>query len=341
MSKSGDWKDERPWWTRFYPSMVRPTLPWEGRRAPDTYGATATPDWREVDWPAHLHRIEVAGREMAYVDIGEGDESPVVFIHGLGGNWQSFLENIPRVAQERRAIATDLPGFGVSEMPADRISMSSYGRWVQDLLEQIGVERAVVVGNSMGGFIAAEMAVSYAPLVERLLLVGPAGISSTQIHRRPLVTGARAVTGVATWAASQSHAIVSRPRLRHLAFSLVVRHPSRLRPDLLHEIMAGTGAPGFVSALDALLFYDFSDRLPEIQCPTLLVWGAGDCLVPVEDADEYERLIPNAHKVVFDDTGHMPMAERPLEFNELLMRFLDTQAEGQEDPRAVVEPVTR
>ena len=133
MALPGSWKEERPWWTRFYPSMSRPAFPWDARRAGPSYGETATPDWRQVDWPAHRHRVKVAGREIAYVDVGEGTETPVVFIHGLGGNWQSFLENIPRVALERRAVAMDLPGFGESEMPADKISISSYARWIDEL----------------------------------------------------------------------------------------------------------------------------------------------------------------------------------------------------------------
>ncbi len=311
--------------------MVRPAFPWEARNAPEGYGASADPDWRQVEWRDHLHRIEVAGREMVYVDIGEGEDPPVLFIHGLGGNWQSWLENIPWVAQNRRAVAMDLPGFGGSEMPADRISISAYGRWLDELCGDLGIERAAVVGNSMGGFIGAELAMFRAERVDRLVLIGPVGISSTNIQRRPLVTGARLATGLAAYAAGQSRAIVARPRLRHLAFSLVLRHPTLLRPDLLHEIMAGTGAPGFVPALDALLYYDFTDRLPEVKCPTLLVWGAKDTLVPVEDADEFERLIPDARTVVFDDTGHMPMAERPVEFNELLRRFLAEQDEEEEE----------
>jgi len=84
----------------------------------------------------------------------------------------------------------------------------------------------------------------------------------------------------------------------------------------------GSGKPGFVSALDALSDYSIHDRLEEIECPTLIVWGTDDRLVPLRDAYEFERLIgDNASVIVYDDTGHVAMLERPDAFNEALERF--------------------
>src|SRR5258705_4730041 len=89
--------------------------------------------------------------------------------------------------------------------------------------------------------------------------------------------------------------------------------------------MSGTGSPGFLPALGALTDYDFRDRLVDIKSPTLLVWGREDNLVPVKDADEFERLIPNAGKVILEDTGHCAMIERTETFNDLVVGFLDEQ----------------
>ena len=312
-----------------------PALPGQAHRASPDYGRTASPDWRSIDWPAHLGSVTVCGRKMTYVDLGRhhldepggrGHEPAVLFIHGLGGNWQNWLENLPRVAQERRAIAMDLPGFGTSEMPADKISISSYARWIDEFCEEIDLGHAVVVGNSMGGFIGAELAISYPARVERLVLVGAAGISITASRRRPVLTFAQIITAIAAAAAARRREVVARPRLRHFILAAVMRHPSRLRADLLAEITQGAGAPGFAGALDALMSYDFSDRLPEIACPTLIVWGNRDVLVPLPDAEEFERLIPDSRRVVFDDTGHTPMLERPIEFNDRLLEFLAERA---------------
>src|SRR3954453_17727739 len=166
---------------RVFASSARPTTPWRARQADSEYGVTAEPSWRQVDWPAHLHQAEIHGSTVNYVDIGEGDGDPIVFVHGLGGQWQNWLENIPRAAQERRVIALDLPGHGLSPMPRKEITISGYGRTVNALCEQLGLGVVELVGNSMGGYIAAEMAIQFPQRVDRLILVSAAGISSAEL----------------------------------------------------------------------------------------------------------------------------------------------------------------
>src|SRR4051812_33984771 len=139
-------------------SKALPATPWQASRAGDDYGATASPDWRTVDWRPHLRHLVIDGRKVNYVDYGPADSGgrePVVFVHGLGGCWQNWLENIPRAAAEgRRAIALDLPGFGFSEMPRDDISISGYGRVVNALLDELDVGEAGVVGKLIGGVLS-------------------------------------------------------------------------------------------------------------------------------------------------------------------------------------------
>jgi pimeloyl-ACP methyl ester carboxylesterase len=316
-----------------YPSNARPTTPWEGHRAPDDYGVSASPDWRETNWPPLVRRIALDGAELNYVDLGEGDGPPVLFVHGLGGNWQNWLECLPRAAQERRAIAIDLPGFGSSPMPDEDISISFYARTIDCLLESLGIESVVHVGNSMGGFIGAELAIRHPARVERLVLGSAAGISSTTRARRPTLTMFR-ISGIMSSAAlARKRHVVARPRLRHAALSAVMRHPSHMRHDILLEVMPGSNAPGFMPALNGLLDYDFTHRLEEIRCPTLLIWGREDMIVPVGDADEYERLIKGSRKVIFDETGHVPMLERPQAFNDCLMEFV---GEARPEPASAV-----
>ena len=105
---------------RLVPATSPPAAPWKAREADDGYGVSAVPNWREVDWAEHLHSVEVDGAAVNYVDIGEGRGTPVLLVHGLGGQWQNWLENIPRIAQERRVLAPDLPGHGRSELPRDK-----------------------------------------------------------------------------------------------------------------------------------------------------------------------------------------------------------------------------
>jgi pimeloyl-ACP methyl ester carboxylesterase len=291
--------------------------------AGDDYGVTAQPDWRKIDWPRHLHRLEIDGRPVNYVDIGSGDREPIVFVHGLGGQWQNWLENVPRAAQERRVVAVDLPGFGLSPMPRDEITISGYGRTVEALIDRLGLGRVDIVGNSMGGYIGAEVAIQFPQRVDQLLLVSAAGITSADLAHAPIMTLGRVASAIATHTAAQDRQLAARPKSRHAALQFVARHPSRLRADFAYEaFFKGTGKPGFTPALRASLEYDFRDRLPEIRVPTLIVWGEKDSIIPVKDANEFERLIPDSRKVVMKDTGHIAMAERPETFNALMLEFL-------------------
>src|SRR3954464_260417 len=212
-------------------SKALPATPWQASRAGDDYGAPATPDWLEIDWRAHLHQIEIAGRSVNYVDYGPSDSGgrePVVFVHGLGGCWQNFLENIPRAAAEgRRALALDLPGFGVSEMPSEDISISGYGRVVNSLCDQLDIGEAVFVGNSMGGFISAETAIQFPARVARLVLVSAAGVTTSDLRSGPVLAGSRVVAAIATRTATAafSERIVRRRHLKHLAYHTFIRPP--------------------------------------------------------------------------------------------------------------------
>jgi pimeloyl-ACP methyl ester carboxylesterase len=318
------------------PSNARPALPSAAARADSGYGVTADPDWRDTDWSEHLHWAEIEGKRMNYVDVGSGDcpdgpmGPPIVFIHGLSGSWQNWLENLPYFAQKRRCIAMDLPGFGHSEMPGEKISISRYARQVDALCEQLGLGKCIVVGNSLGGFVAAEIEIRHPERVERACLVAAAGISITNLRRRPLLTTARIVGALGAASAAQTRFMVARPRLRWFFTNFVFRHPSRIAADLMYEQVRGAGKPGLYDALDALTSYDFRDRLPEIKAPTLIIWGEHDMLVPVEDAHEFERLIPESRTVILDDTGHVPMLERPTKFNELLEELIEGRGVGAE-----------
>jgi pimeloyl-ACP methyl ester carboxylesterase len=287
---------------------------------PAAYGPQARSEWLDIDWREHQRWVQVEGHPLNVIELGEGP--PLIFVHGLGGSWQNWLENLPYFARSHRVVALDLPGFGFSPDTSEDTSISGYGALIDGLCEAMEIECTGIVGNSMGGFIGAEVAISHPHRVDRLVLVSPAGISSENLYRRPLLTAAHAGSLAAAWVGSKSEILTRRPRMRRLLASGVVRHPHRLPAPLMAEQVRGTGKPGFIDALDALMSYPIRDRLPEISCPTLIVWGRNDFLVPVRDADEFEKLIPNSRKVIYEDTGHVPMFERPAQFNALVEEFL-------------------
>jgi pimeloyl-ACP methyl ester carboxylesterase len=317
---------------KILPSSAAPSLPWHARQADSDYGVSDEPNWRSVDWSSHLHRVRIGDDEINYVDIGEGEDTPVVFVHGLGGQWQNFIENIPRVAAERRVLAPDLPGFGGSAMPADEeISIQGYGRVVQRFLEELELEKVVLVGNSMGGFITAEVTIQDPERVERLVLISAAGLTSSNVYEAPTAMIGRVAQAITAATAAGHKRMARRPRSRHVALALVARHPSRLKSDAAWEgLMKGADKPGFRAALMASVQYDYRDRLGEIRCPTLILWGENDSVITVDDAHEYERLISDSRKTVMEDTGHVPMFERPRAVNDVLLEFFAETGPAEE-----------
>ena len=288
---------------------------------PDGYGPDGRSEWLDVDWRRHLRSCTVNGSRVSYVEMGEGPA--LVFVHGLAGCWQNWLENIPHFARSHRVIAIDLPGFGDSELPQQDISMPGYGRLVDAFLGEIGVERTSIIGNSMGGFIAAEVAVSHPGRVDKLVLVSAAGVMTVRPAELTVAKRlARSFHAGSSRVLARRQSLVRRRGLRRLILYGIVRHPELLQPELVYEIASGGGKPGFLDAFKAILDYDFRDRLPEVQHPTLIVWGRDDRVVPVGGAYRYEQLIPNSRRVIFEDTGHVPMIERPALFNRLLEDFL-------------------
>jgi pimeloyl-ACP methyl ester carboxylesterase len=286
--------------------------------------------WQSVDWREHQRWIDVDGTPVNTIELGPQSADtgkPLVFVHGLSGSWPNWLEQLPVFAHERRVVALDLPGFGHSPMPAERLSIAGYARTLDGLLDRLEIDAAALVGNSMGGFIAAELAISFPQRVERLVLVSAAGISTHQ-HRGSLraVPALRRVERIlmaaGAWTAAKSDTVARRARLRDLTLSVAARHPSHLPAPLAAEQLRGAGKPGFMQGLEAVLDYEIRERLGEIGCPTLIVWGDSDRLISVRDADVFAELIPNSRKVVFADTGHVAMLERPDEFNALLEQFL-------------------
>jgi pimeloyl-ACP methyl ester carboxylesterase len=287
--------------------------------------------WQDVDWRAHQRWQVVDGTPVNTIELGpengDTEAKPLVFVHGLSGSWPNWLEQLPAFAAEHRVITLDLPGFGHSPMPRETISISGYAQLLDRLLDQLEVDAAAVIGNSMGGFIGAELAIAFPQRVERLVLISAAGISTHaprgSAQAVPVLRRLeRILMASAAWAASVSDTTMRRARLRDAALGVVIRHPAKLPAALAAEQVRGAGKPGFIQALQSIIDYEIRERLSEIACPTLIVWGERDRLINVRDADVFAELIPNSRKVVFEDTGHMSMLERPQEFNSLLEEFL-------------------
>src|SRR5438105_673756 len=184
-------------------------------------------DWRSVSWLDQARVVDVGPDRLAYVELGNGDP-PVLFLHGLGGNWTVWLESIPPVARGYRVIAVDLPGFGKSPPSSDGLSVSGYARTVERFCHRLGIERCIVVGNSLGGWVAADLALRAPGLVEALVLVDAAGIVPTRWERTKAVAIMQGSSLGAPLAPRFRRTIASRPGLRRMLFKYVITDASRM-----------------------------------------------------------------------------------------------------------------
>jgi pimeloyl-ACP methyl ester carboxylesterase len=284
----------------------------------------AEPSWRSHVWAERTRTVDVGPDRLAYVELGAGGP-PVLLLHGLGGNWTAWLETLPTVAREHRVIAVDLPGFGGSAPGSDGISIPGYARTVERFCERMELEDVVVAGSSLGGWVAAELALRAPELVRGLILIDAAGIVPTRAERLKAVSMMRGAELGAPLAPRFRQAVASRPRLRKLALKYTVADPTALAADLVYMALPPAPDPGFGPAFIAARrswSEAWCDQLTEIECPTLILWGERDALLPLRHAREWARRIRGSELHVIPGAGHLPMLERPIIVNALLAGFL-------------------
>jgi pimeloyl-ACP methyl ester carboxylesterase len=291
----------------------------------DDYGVSDG-EWLKIDWREKLQTIEVdssLGRTpISYVTMGEGP--PLLLVHGLGGSWRNWLENIPYLSKTHTVYALDLPGFGRSPNPPEPITIAGFGEAVIDFADKLGMgPETALIGHSMGGFISSEAVISQPDRFSSLTLVSAAGITFADLHR--VDRTAREVlmrVGIPIFN-RRVEANLGRKRLRAASFAGIISHPSRISREILWEIgYYGASAPALIESAKALVSYDTRERLPEIEMPTLIVWGKRDLLVPVGAAYSYHKRISGSELHIIDDTGHMVQLERPARFNRTVKAFV-------------------
>ena len=244
---------------------------------------------------------DVGGVEVHYRVAGSGP--PTVLVHGLAGSWRWWEPVITQLASSLRVYLVDLPGFGSAR--GQTFVLGDAPSYVRSLLAQIGLERANLVGYSLGGAVCARVAALWPQTIDRLVLAAPAGL----LERR-------------------------HPAHYALPLAAALRHA---RPAFLRIMLADSLRAGVLTLYHAatqLLGEDaLREELTSISAPTLLIWGDRDPLVPVRLAQEYERAIPDAHLVVLAGAGHIAMAERPNEFAHAILDFIAGRAEAAVDER--------
>ena len=240
---------------------------------------------------------------------GEGE--PVLLVHGLGGSSGNWVEVLPELVERYRVIAVDLPGHAGSGPLARGATMDDFAAATAAVLEAEGVQRAVVAGHSLGGLVALRLARSRPELVRGLLLVAPAGIATTSRVMEALVIAAAAVRpGRAV--ARFRHRWADRVWYRRAVFRpWFVSDPVALTPRATHGLLSDQPRHTDTKVAGRAMIADDPRRdLPEIACPVVILWGARDAQLPLEDAFEYARRLRARLRLVAD-CGHLVIVERP------------------------------
>jgi pimeloyl-ACP methyl ester carboxylesterase len=273
---------------------------------------------------------EFRGARLRYFVAGAG--RPVVLVHGLGGAATNWTRLAPLLVRSRRVIVPDLPGHGRSGSIGRHADLSAYADCILEILEREATTPAALVGHSMGGVVALRLAVAHPTRLSAVALVGSAGISSTSRRAEAFL----ALTGLlkpARHAARLRHQIAPRSSLRALTFGY---WGAGLARDLTAEAVlgfleGGRQATDVAAASAALVRDDPRLDLHRVACPTLVLWGSRDRMVPLADGFEYARRL-RAPIRVLAGAGHLLIAERPEECASILEDFLDRVGEVEELP---------
>ncbi|HXS47976.1 MAG TPA: alpha/beta fold hydrolase [Solirubrobacterales bacterium] len=267
----------------------------------------------------------VHGRAISYVEAGEG---PVLLlIHGMAGHCDNWREVVEPLSSRHTVIAPDLPGHGASAPGAGDYSIGALAAGLRDLLLALGHQRATLVGHSLGGGIAMQLAYQFPEMVERMVLVSSGGLGPevSPVLRAAALPGADLFISVTAGAGQRVGSVLGRGLsaigLRPSADVAEVARgyasledPAR-RAAFLDTLRAVVGTRGQrVGAADRLYLAE--------AVPLLIVWGARDSIIPVRHGEDAHRAIPGSRLEIFEDVGHMPQLEAPGRFIAVLERFL-------------------
>jgi len=252
------------------------------------------------------------GVEIAYDDVGTG--VPVAFVHGFPHNRTLWAPQVSALVDRARCIAPDLRGFGESSRHGP-FSMDQYADDVAMLLRGLGIERVVVAGLSMGGYVAFALWRRHRSLVRGLVLADTrAGADTDEARekRRALVDVART---------RGSSAVADGQITGMLGKTTRDKRPALI--DEVHRMLESAPVEGIVGALEAMMArVDSTDTLATIDVPTLVVVGGEDVLTPPSEAEILHEAIRGSRLEVIQHAGHVSNMERPAAFNHVLTEFL-------------------
>jgi pimeloyl-ACP methyl ester carboxylesterase len=284
-----------------------------------------------------LRTAVLHGRHVSYAAAGAG---PVLLlIHGMGGGYENWREVIEPLARRYTVIAPDLPGHGASGPTNGDYSVGALAVGLRDLLLALGHDRATLVGHSLGGGIAMQLAYQFPELAERLVLVSSGGLGPevSLVLRAVALPGSELCIAMTARTAGWLGPAVGR------GLAAVRFRPSPATAEVARGYVSLSDSvrrSAFLSTLRSVINVggqriDASDRLYlTAGIPALIVWGARDPVIPVSHGERAHAAIVGSRLEVFDGVGHIPQLEAPERFVAVLERFLKQTKPARFDARA-------
>jgi len=296
---------------------------------------------REVSPSLQFRTIH--GYRRAFRIAGSG---PVILlIHGIGDNSTTWTTVQAKLAQRFTVIAVDLLGHGQSDKPRADYSIAAYANGMRDLLSVLDIERATVIGHSLGGGVAMQFTYQFPQLVERLVLVGAGGVTkdvNVALRLASLPMGSEALALLRLPLVLPALQIFGRAAGLVLGSTAVGRDlPDVLR--ILADLPEPMASSAFTRTLRAVVDWrgqsvTMLDRCYLTQSvPVQIVWGAEDVVVPVSHAQMAHAAMPGSRLEIFEHSGHFPFHDDPDRFVEVIERFIDTTEASEYDQVALRE----
>jgi len=274
------------------------------------------------------HRsVRLHGREIAYVIGGEGPT--VLLIHGIGGDWRTWEPVLDGLATKHHVVAVDLPGHGRSMKGAGDYSLGALASALRDLGGALGIERATVVGHSLGGGIAMQFAYQFPERCERLVLVSSGGLGpdvglvlrlatlpGSEVFLSLTAPAARSLINLIS-SAGRALPLRAAPGTEHYARAFAALAEVDTRAAFLGTLRGVVGRRGqLVDARDRLYLAE--------HMPTLIVWGERDAILPVDHGRAAQEAMPGSRLEIFENAGHLPQLDDPRRFIDVFEDFMAT-----------------
>lgn len=267
---------------------------------------------------AHSRFVVLNGAMVHYREEGNG--YPIVMLHGAFSSLHTFDGWTEELKRDFRIIRYDLLGFGLTGVQADGdYSMASQIKTLKALLDTLRIDRCVLCGNSLGGWLAWEFALKYPGRVRKLLLIDAAGFLDENSIPLPFKMAR-------TPFANRVVRMVIRKNVLEQFLRQVYVDQEKVTNVLLDryfELFSRDGNPeAFMAMVNKTNYKDNTYRLKELKSPTLIIWGEEDNWIPVENAHRFLNAIPKARLVLYEGIGHLPMEEEPVDTAAEVSRFI-------------------